>query len=310
MALSRKRQHLYALHPDIAVIPECSQNCLKLCLKDGFEGRWFGDNPRKGLGVLVAKPFHIARAQKPRSRWVVPLSITKPKTKSALGPTSGLASDDARDFLLIAVWTMPVQGSHVKSYIGQLYQAVVKNPQWFSGKPAIVCGDFNSNKFWDNKRPKNTENAGNHSAVVGLLENHRLASAYHHFFSESQGQETQPTYYFWHHKNRPYHIDYVFLPQRWASQIKRVELGSHATWSKLSDHVPLCVDVGVPAMSKAKLTAGHYALRGICYTPGRGAVRAGDPCQDESREVHPKATSSALIGTSGCVKVHADADRG
>jgi len=57
MALSRKRQHLYALRPDIAVIPECSKNCLKLCLKDGFEGRWFGDNPRKGLGVLVANPF-------------------------------------------------------------------------------------------------------------------------------------------------------------------------------------------------------------------------------------------------------------
>jgi hypothetical protein len=44
----------------------------------------------------------------------------------------------------------------------------------------------------------------NHSAVVALLEKHRLASAYHHFFSESQGQETQPTYYLYHHKNRPY----------------------------------------------------------------------------------------------------------
>src|SRR5271155_575216 len=162
MALSRKRHSLYALRPDIAVIPECSKNCLRLCLKDGFEGRWFGDNPPKGLGVLVAKPFHIARAQKPRSRWVVPLSITrsisKSTARSALGSTSGFASGSTAegvcDFLLIAVWTMPVQGSHVKSYIGQLYQAVVSNPQWFNGKPTIVCGDFNSNKFWDHTRPK------------------------------------------------------------------------------------------------------------------------------------------------------------
>jgi exodeoxyribonuclease-3 len=56
--------------------------------------------------------------------------------------------------------------------------------------------------------------------------------------SESQGEESQPIYYLWHHKNRPYHIDYVFLPQPCAAQIQRVDLGSHATYSKLSDHVP------------------------------------------------------------------------
>jgi hypothetical protein len=242
MGLSRKRQHLYDLRPDVAVIPECSRNCLKLCLKDGFEGRWFGDNPLKGLGVLVAKPLHIRRAQKPRSRWVVPLSITS-ITKSI----SGSIADGACDFLLVAVWTMPVQGSHVSSYIGQLYQAVVNNPQWFARKPCVVCGDFNSNTFWDHVRRKTTEKTGNHSTVVSLLEKHRLASAYHHFFSESQGQETQPTYYFWHHKDRPYHIDYIFLPQQWARQLKSVEVGTHAAWCKLSDHVPLCVNVTVPA---------------------------------------------------------------
>jgi endonuclease/exonuclease/phosphatase (EEP) superfamily protein YafD len=236
MALSRKRHHLYALRPDIAVIPECSQRCLKLCLQDGFEGRWFGNNPRKGLGVLVAKPFHIVRAQKPRSSWVVPLSITE--------STGGSTSGSPRDFLLIAVWTMPVPGSHVKSYIGQLHQAIVNNPQWFVGKPAIVAGDFNSNKFWDRR-----SETRNHSAVVSLLEKRRLASAYHHFFSELQGEETQPTYYFYHHKNRPYHIDYVFLPHHWVAQIQSVEVGSHAAWSKLSDHVPISVDVNASCVS-------------------------------------------------------------
>jgi hypothetical protein len=226
MALSRKRHHLYALRPDIAVIPECSQSCLNLCLKDGFEGRWFGDNPRKGLGILVAKPLHIGRAGKSPNKWVVPMEIT----------------GGGYDFLLIAVWTMLIKGNLARSYIGQLSEAIANNPQWFTGNPTIVAGDFNSNKIWDDKRDK-----ANHSTVVGALEKHRLASAYHHFFSESQGQETQPTYYFWHHKNRPYHIDYVFLPQHWASQIQRVEVGTHAAWSKLSDHVPLCVDVAVPA---------------------------------------------------------------
>ena len=244
MGLSRKRQHLYDLRPDIAIIPECSQNCLKLCLTDGFEGRWFGDNPRKGLGVLVAKPLHIARAQKPRSRWVVPLSITNSASASISGAPC--------DFLLIAVWTMPVKGSTVRSYIGQLYEAIVRNPLWFAGRPAIVCGDFNSNTLWDGDRPNRNgalgkQKSGNHSAVVSLLTKRRLVSAYHHFFSEPQGQETRPTYFFWHHENRPYHIDYVFLPRDWASLITGVQLGSHDAWSKLSDHVPLTVDLALAA---------------------------------------------------------------
>ena len=226
MALSRKRHHLYDLRPDIAVIPECSQNCLELCTKDGFEGRWFGDNPRKGLGVLVAKPLHIASAEKSRNKWVVPMEIT-----------SGQYG-----FRLIAVWTMLVKGNLARSYIGQLSEAIANNPQWFGDNPTIVAGDFNSNKIWDGKR-----DIANHSTVVSALEKHRLASAYHQFFSELQGQETRPTYYYWHHKNRPYHIDYVFLPQQWAAQVTRVEVGTHAAWSRLSDHVPLSVDVAVPA---------------------------------------------------------------
>jgi exonuclease III len=222
MALARKRQPLYGLQPDIAVIPECSKSDLELCLHDGFDGRWFGDNPRKGLGVLVRKPLRIARTEKPLNRWIAHLSISG-------GPCP---------FRLIAVWAMPIQGSTVKSYIGQVYEAAVHHSQWFASRPAILCGDLNSNKFWDGNRK-----TGNHSAVVSLLEKRRLLSAYHHFFSEAQGQETRPTYYFWHHKDRGYHIDYVFLPRDWAPCIKTVEVGDHSAWSKLSDHVPLSVDL-------------------------------------------------------------------
>lgn len=76
MALAGKRQRLYDLRPDIVVIPECSKDSLELSLNDGFDGRWFGDNPRRGLGVLVAKPLRITRTQRPRNRWIVPLSIS------------------------------------------------------------------------------------------------------------------------------------------------------------------------------------------------------------------------------------------
>ena len=225
MAFARKCQPLYDFRPDIAVIPECSKSDLEPSLFDHFDARWFGDKPSKGLGVLVAKPLRIARAEKPPNRWVVPLSI----------------SGGVSDFRLIAVWAMPVKGSTVKSYIGQVYEAIANHPQWFDGKPSILCGDFNSNKIWDEKREIH-----NHSAVVSLLEKRGLLSAYHHFFSEPQGHETRPTYYFWHRQSRGYHIDYVFLPRAWAPCIRSVEVGHHANWSHLSDHVPLSVEVAVP----------------------------------------------------------------
>ena len=137
---------------------------------------------------------------------------------------------------------MRIKGSEAQSYISQVYEAVVNNPQWFAGKPSILCGDLNSNKMWDEEGE-----TGSHSALVSLLEKHSLISAYHYFFSERQGAETRPTHYSSRWK-RGYHIDYVFLPRRWASPIKSVEVGKHGDWSNLSDHVPLCVEVTLPTV--------------------------------------------------------------
>jgi exonuclease III len=49
---------------------------------------------------------------------------------------------------------------------------------------------------------------------------------------------TRPTHDFYHHKNRGFHIDYVFLPEAWAKRIERVEVGEHQEWAKVSDHAP------------------------------------------------------------------------
>jgi len=221
MAFSRKRRFISEFGADVAIVPECSKESAYAHVEDGFSCRWIGNNPKKGLGVLVAEPWHIARTGKPRNRWVVPIWID--------GPTK---------FLLIAVWTMHVPGSGAKSYIGQAHEALTSNAQWMRNNRVIVAGDFNSNKIWDDERT-----TSGHSAVVKLLEGHGIISAYHEYFSERQGEETRPTHYFWHRKSRGYHIDYVFLPSRWAQRIKIVEVGEYRRWTKLSDHVPLVVEV-------------------------------------------------------------------
>jgi hypothetical protein len=221
MAFSRKRHFISDLYPDIAVVPECSQNSIQSFTEVGVDCRWFGANPQKGLGVLIAKPWRISDFREPKSKWIVPIWVS--------GPI---------DFLLLAVWSTRIHGSHDRSYIGQVWEAVRSNPDWFDGKPVLICGDFNSNAIWDNTRKTNS-----HSSLLKFLAERHIVSAYHHYFSEPEGKEQQPTHYFYHHKNRGFHIDYVFLPERWAERIERVEIGEYRHWAKLSDHVPLLVEV-------------------------------------------------------------------
>ncbi len=84
----------------------------------------------------------------------------------------------------------------------------------------------------------------NHSALVKRLrEEFNLHSVYHHHFAEEQGKESRPTLCFTYNENKPYHIDYIFIPEKWLSKIKAVELGEFENWKHLSDHCPLIVDI-------------------------------------------------------------------
>lgn len=226
MALAKKRDLLYKLRPDIAVISECSQDSMLVCKQDGFESRWWGENKNKGLGVLAQKPWSLECVGKPglqlRQRWIAPVRVH--------GPT---------DFLLLAVWAGRVRDRKEMNYVGQIHEAIVCHPEWFADeRPVVIGGDFNSNKIWDGGRKVRS-----HSAVVKLLLDRSLVSAYHTFFEEQHGEETRPTYYFWHRKNRSFHIDYVFVPLSWSSQIREVKVGTYKTWRPTSDHTPMLVDI-------------------------------------------------------------------
>jgi endonuclease/exonuclease/phosphatase family metal-dependent hydrolase len=42
---------------------------------------------------------------------------------------------------------------------------------------------------------------------------------------------------------KPFHIDYIFVPKLW--KLRSVEVGSFESGGRLSDHVPLVVDVNI-----------------------------------------------------------------
>lgn len=219
MGLDKKADALLSLMPEVAVIPKCSEKSVVMLQGRGYKTLWFGSNPQKGVGVICRKELSIRALMPPEQHWIIPIEVTAPIP-----------------FTLIAVWTCPSRESGER-YIVLVYQALMTHPEWFSGGPVIVAGDFNSNKIWDGKRKVN------HSAVVRILQERGLVSTYHEYFGEPQGEESRFTLFMRRHQKEHFHIDYVFIPQGWLPRLKKVVVGGYEKWSKLSDHSPMLVEL-------------------------------------------------------------------
>jgi exodeoxyribonuclease III len=220
-AFAKKADALLALKPDIATVQECSEaDALRLNVR-GFSCLWFGPNLHKGLAVFCQNDWEIRALPQIDQRWILPLRVDAPEP-----------------FTFIAVWAYRIKDSHTASYIGQVYRALVAHPEWFDGNPVVIAGDFNSNQIWDSSR-----RVGNHSDVVQMLESHGLVSTYHAFHGKEHGSETCWTLHMNRDLNRPYHVDYIFIPREWAPRLRTVEVGAYEKWSKLSDHCPIIVEV-------------------------------------------------------------------
>lgn len=128
-AFLRKWGTVGAMNPDILVVPECGQigamqSELGTDVPTGIQ--WVGGNPQKGLGVFSFGEFSISPASfhNPEHRYIFPVEVK--------GPV---------DFLLLAVWTLPIDGS----YVCPLIQALSEYEPMIRGRDVIVAGDFNAN---------------------------------------------------------------------------------------------------------------------------------------------------------------------
>jgi len=175
----------------VAVVPECSEESAIAFRERGFNSLWFGCNPHKGLGVFCRKDWEIRTLTSPEQKWIVPIEVNAPTP-----------------FTLIAIWACRVGSRNVDNYVGQVYYALTSHPERFNGSPVVLAGDLNSNTIWDSRHK-----IINHSTVVKILADRGSVSGYHHYFSEMHGEESSPTIYFRHHEDKPYHIDYIFIPE-------------------------------------------------------------------------------------------------
>jgi len=215
--LARKLSDLATLEADIAVVPECPR----------IEERpgatvWVGARPAKGLAVFAAGPWRVHRVPAPRGlpRYALPVRVSGPES-----------------FLLLAIWAQP---HPTVPYVRGTHRALRACRRLMEDQPTVLLGDFNSNAIWDDEHPAERS----HSALVRYLGGMGLVSAYHSRYAEAQGSETRPTFFLYRHQQRPYHIDYCFLPTTWLDRVRDVTVGGHGAWASKSDHMPLTVDVG------------------------------------------------------------------
>lgn len=205
---------LNGLRPDVVLLQECAKpeipnnDCL-----------WFGSNPTKGVGVIAKNQWTVRAgtisSEVPDS--VYPVKIT--------GPIS---------MHLLAVWAM-----RRPTYVRSILHGLDHYRQFLLSRPSMVVGDFNSHSRWDNQSRK-----ANHSILVErLMREFGLVSAYHAFTERLGNISEAPTHYWQWKSNQPFHLDYCFIPEKWTTVLKTVDIEPYHEWAKESDHRPLTVDL-------------------------------------------------------------------
>jgi hypothetical protein len=219
-ALRKKFHALQDLAADVYIVQECEDPAQ--CKSDAYREwagnyLWVGKNKNRGMGIFARPSIRLESAPLESHGFELFLPCT----------LNG-------NVLLVAVWTQRSE-SYDYRYIGQLWKYIQIHGSGFSKSPCIVIGDLNSNAIWDRRHA-----AATHSGVVSALSAIGLESAYHSVNNAVQGKENVPTFFLQRNLNKPYHIDYAFLPKEWISSC-RVEIGDASDWLELSDHMPLRV---------------------------------------------------------------------
>ena len=222
-AFRKKLHRLTDLEADLLIIQEC-ENPAKLGNEYNQYREWAGDylwhgtNQNMGIGIFPKNGTHIKRLHWPDDGLQFFLPCTVNNT-----------------FNLVGVWTKDA-ASH--AYIGQLWKYLQLNKDKLTANNSVICGDFNSNVFWDKKRRN-----WNHSDVVQELAQIGMVSYYHHYYGLEHGQENLPTMYLLKNPEKSYHLDYAFTSEALLPQSSEFLIGEPSLWMSLSDHMPLTFTV-------------------------------------------------------------------
>lgn len=214
---------LSALRPDVAVVPECTRELVWPWIAGPAPTSrlWRGDRDDKGLGVVSFEGSLVAESAPPLVPWVIDVAVSGPA-----------------DLHLVAIWTVQKEGW--PAYTIQVAEAIEAYADRFSAGRTILIGDLNCSA--QTAQPKW------HLKNVERLRELGMVSAYHAHHGIEAGQEKQGTLYWTWNRAKPYHCDLAFLPVGWVPRLRSATVGDFDDWvtPRLSDHVPLVLDLDVP----------------------------------------------------------------
>lgn len=147
------------------------------------------------------------------------------------------------DFPFVGFWAMTPKDVGL-SYTRQASLLIEALP--IDELPTVVAGDFNASRARTIWRTSGGSRTADWSAPI-----HKDRGVPH------SGREPEPTSYFLWNRSRPFHMDFIFVPDEWT--IRSVVVGAFEEYAetKLSDYVPLVATLDPPLV--------------------RGLVSAGDP---------------------------------
>jgi hypothetical protein len=207
----KKLAALGTLSPDVAVIPEALQPD-----QESAQVLWFPSNAsRLGIQVRTYGTYRLKRlpaADLPNC--VVPVRVS--------GPAA---------FNLLAVWTWPAP-----SYIKAFLNGLEAYSELLNSGATVVAGDFNGNPVFDKPGHRLKWSDG-----FSKSQDSGLVSAHHHVHQARYGAERDATHQFLRKTERPFHIDFCFVPLRWTRGPLQAQVVHGADWRLLSDHFPLLV---------------------------------------------------------------------
>ena len=207
-AFRKKYNIIQPYAADICVIAECENPKLYDFSGFNYKSVWIGDNKTKGLAVFAKPELSLERLNWLDSslRYYLPFKVN--------------------NTVIVAVWAK-------KPYIEGYYEWQSINTGNINDN-CIVIGDFNSNSIWDHMHGKR-----NHTAVVKMLNDKGLVSAYHVLAKEQQGAENNNTFYLYRDLTKGFHIDYVFCAEK---RIKSFKIEEYKKFQQYSDHVPIVLE--------------------------------------------------------------------
>jgi exonuclease III len=211
--------------PDLAVIQECEHpDKLKWkgTLPPPTSQLWFGENTNRGLGIFSWSDLEFSpdTCYDPSIHYCVPVKVSGGHT-----------------FNLLAVWAMEHDDPRL-SYVAQVNLAIITYRNFIQDSDTILMGDLNSNP-----QQNQLVRLGSHDWVVRALTDLDIVSAYHYFYREPQGRESQSTFFMNRKIEQPFHLDYIFIPRRWLKRLGKVRVGNPQVWLKYSDHCPLFLEI-------------------------------------------------------------------